>query len=149
MGQNVTLFQTAIFKEGKSFLTRYGNVYMNTTLSILQSIIALGLLNVWLMRFNKNTAYRGGEATNLLEEFAVYGLPAWFCYVVGALKVGSAIALLLGFIYPELILPAAGLIFVLMSGAVAMHIRVKDSIKKTLPASAMLAMSAIICLATL
>ena len=118
---------------------------MNITLNILQAIAALGLLNVWLVRFNKQTAYRGGEASNLLEEFAVYGLPVWFCYLVGALKVGSAITLLLGFIYPKLILPAAMLILVLMLGAVAMHIKVNDSIKKTLPASAMLIICATIC----
>jgi hypothetical protein len=76
---------------------------MNTTLNVLQIIIALGLLNVWLLRFNKVTAYRGGSANTLLEEFAVYGLPAWFCYFIGILKVGSAVALLLGFIYPQLI----------------------------------------------
>jgi hypothetical protein len=119
---------------------------MNTTLNVLQIIIALGLLNVWLLRFNKVTAYRGGSANTLLEEFAVYGLPAWFCYFIGILKVGSAVALLLGFIYPQLILPASALIMFLMLGAVSMHYKVRDSIKKTLPASAMLLMSTIIFL---
>lgn len=112
--------------------------------NILQIIIALGLLNVWLLRFNKTTAYRGGEAKNLLEEFAVYGFPSWFCYLVGALKVGSAIALLLGFIYPQLITPAAGLISILMLCAIAMHMKVKDPIKKALPASAMFIMSVLV-----
>ena len=118
--------------------------FVNITITILQTIIALGLLNVWLLRFNKSTAYRGGNATNLVEEFAVYGLPTWFCYSIGVLKVGSAVALLLGLIYPQLIAPAAGIVVALMLGAVAMHIKVKDSIKKTLPASAMLVMSAVI-----
>lgn len=118
-------------------------------LNILQAAVALGLLNVWLLRFNKKTGYRGGDATNLVEEFAVYGLPAWFCYLVGALKVGAAIALLLGVIFPQLILPASCLISVLMIGAVAMHMKVKDPIKKALPASAMLLMSAVICFGSL
>lgn len=113
---------------------------------VLQIIIALGLLNVWLLRFNKATEYRGGKATTLPEEFAVYGLPSWFCYLVGTLKIGSAIALLFGLIYPPLILPAAGLIAVLMVGAIAMHMKVKDSIKKMLPASAMFVMSILVCL---
>jgi uncharacterized membrane protein YphA (DoxX/SURF4 family) len=117
---------------------------VNTALPLLQTITALGLLNVWLLRFNKNTAYRGGQATNLIEEFAVYGLPAWFCYLIGALKVSAAIALLLGFMYPQLIPPAAGLIAVLMVGAVAMHMKVKDPIKKAIPASLMLLMSGLI-----
>jgi hypothetical protein len=118
---------------------------VNSASLIIQLAIALGLLNVWLLRFNKPTAFRGGSATNLLEEFKVYGLPAWFCYFVGVLKVSSAIALLIGFIYPEVIAPAAGLIAILMLGAVAMHIKVKDSVKKTLPASVMLAVSVALC----
>ncbi|NNL48365.1 MAG: DoxX family protein, partial [Acidimicrobiia bacterium] len=38
----------------------------------------LWILNVWLLRFNKETEYRGGSATNMREEFDEYGLPAWF-----------------------------------------------------------------------
>ena len=37
-------------------------------LQSIQLVIALGLLNVWLLRFHKSTAYRGGEAKNLIEE---------------------------------------------------------------------------------
>ena len=54
---------------------------MNTLVQICQIIVALGLLNVWLLRFNKPTAYRGGKAVNLPGEFAAYGLPAWSCYL--------------------------------------------------------------------
>ncbi len=49
--------------------------------SIAQLIIALGILNVWLLRFNKATSYRGGAAKNMTEEFATYGLPVWFMWV--------------------------------------------------------------------
>ena len=49
---------------------------------IAQVIVGLGLLNVWLVRFNKSTEYRGGAAANMREEFATYGLPVWFCYLV-------------------------------------------------------------------
>jgi hypothetical protein len=114
---------------------------------ILQIVVALGLLNVWLVRANLATAYRGGEAKNLREEFAVYGLPGWFCTVVGALKVGSALALLIALWIPELRQPAAALIAALMIGAVSMHAKVRDPISKTLPAAAMLAMSVVLCLA--
>jgi hypothetical protein len=110
-------------------------------LQSIQIVIALGLLNVWLLRFNKSTAYRGGEAKNLIEEFAVYGLPTWFCYAVGFLKVSAALALLFGFVFPELIAPAAALIAVLMLGAVTMHVKVRDSLKKTTPALVMLVLS--------
>jgi hypothetical protein len=117
--------------------------------NLLQVITALGLLNVWLVRFNKKTSYRGGEANNIIEEFAVYGLPIWFCYVIGFLKIGSALSLLLGVYFPFLTFPSALLILCLMIGAVLMHIKVKDPLKKAIPASVMLTMSALICIATL
>lgn len=68
---------------------------MNIT-GILQIVVALGLLNVWLLRYSKQTVYRGQGAKNLKEEFAVYGLPEWFHYLIGFLKVGSALALIVG-----------------------------------------------------
>lgn len=43
--------------------------------SALQLILALGLLNVWLLRARSATRYRGGEARSLSAEFEVYGLP--------------------------------------------------------------------------
>lgn len=116
----------------------------NILISSLQLIIALGLLNVWLLRFSKKTDYRGGDASNLIEEFAVYGLPVWFCYLIGFLKISAAFMLLLGLWIPELSLPASLLVIALMLGAVSMHAKVKDPIKKTLPAGAMLLMSVIV-----
>jgi len=113
----------------------------STIAPLLQIIIACGLLNVWLLRFNRSTAYRGGNATTLVEEFAVYGLSPSFCYAIGTLKVGSALVLLLGLKLPFLVAPAAALVAGLMVGAIAMHAKVKDPIKKAVPASLMLAMS--------
>ena len=109
-----------------------------------QIIVGCGLLNVWLLRFNKPTAYRGGTAANMRDEFAAYGLPAWSCYLVGALKVGSALALLAGLVHPPLVLPAATVIAVLMAGAVAMHLKVGDPFKKSVPALSVLILCAII-----
>ncbi len=48
---------------------------------------ALWVLNVWFNRFNKDTGYRGGDTTNMREEFAEYGLSENTMYVVGATKV--------------------------------------------------------------
>ena len=112
-------------------------------MSILQLTAALGLLNVWLLRFNRRTAYRGGEAASMPEEFAAYGLPAWFAYVIGTLKVGAALALIAGIWFPAVVLPAAALICVLMLGALAMHARIGDPLRKSLPALGML----LLCLA--
>ena len=116
---------------------------------VLQVIVALGLLNVWLLRRNKSTAYRGGRASNMVEEFAVYGLSPFFCYSIGTLKVGAAILLLLGLTFPPLVVPASALIAALMLGAVLMHAKVGDPIKKAIPASLMLVMSAIILVSAL
>ena len=108
----------------------------------LQVIVALGLLNVWLVRAKASTAYRGGSAQSLKEEFATYGLPDWTFYVVGILKVGSALLLLLGIWVksPDLVRPPALIVAGLMVGALAMHAKVKDPLTKSLPALAMLLM---------
>ena len=116
---------------------------MRTIMVILQLTAALGLLNVWLLRFNRRTAYRGGAAASMPEEFAAYGLPAWFAYVVGTLKVGAALALIAGIWFPAVMLPAAALICVLMLGALAMHAKIGDPLRKSLPALGML----VLCLA--
>ena len=117
---------------------------METLVQICQIIVGCGLLNVWLLRFNKTTAYRGGTAANMREEFAAYGLPAWSCSLVGFLKVGAAFALLAGLLYPALVLPAAVIVAVLMAGAVAMHLKVGDPAKKSLPALSVLLLCAVI-----
>jgi len=92
-----------------------------TLASVLQVVLALGLLNVWLLRPNKATGYRGGTARNLKEEFATYGLPDSMFYIVGGLKLAAAAALLAGLWMPKLALAAAVTLIVLMAGAVAMH----------------------------
>ena len=117
---------------------------METLIAICQIIVGCGLLNVWLLRFNKPTAYRGGTAVNMPAEFAAYGLPGWSCYAVGFLKVASALALLAGLVYPALALPAACVVAALMCGAVAMHLKVGDPLKKSLPALSVLVLCAII-----
>ena len=120
---------------------------METFAKICQVIVGCGLLNVWLLRFNKPTSYRGGAAGNMLQEFAAYGLPAWSCYLVGFLKVVSALALLAGLLHPELVLPAASVVAVLMAGALGMHLKVGDAPKKSLPALSVLILCGVIIVA--
>lgn len=107
----------------------------------LQVIVALGLLNVWLIRAGKATPYRGGEAKSMPEEFAAYGLPAAMMYVVGGLKILIALAMLGGIWLPALIVPAAAVLIVLMLGAFVMHLKVKDPFIKAVPSLLMLAMA--------
>ena len=40
---------------------------------LAQTAAALWILNVWFNRFNKDTGYRGGDATNMKEEFEGHG----------------------------------------------------------------------------
>ena len=122
---------------------------MQTVIFILQIIVALGLLNVWLVRFGKSTAFRGGQARSMPEEFAAYGLPAWSTYVVGALKVGAAVSLILGLWLHRIVFPAALLICILMLGALAMHLKIRDPLKKSAPALFILTLSIVICWASI
>ena len=75
------------------------------------------------------------------EEFASYGLPGWSPYVIGTLKVGSALCLLAGVWLRFLVFPSALLVAVLMLGALAMHLKIRDPLKKSVPALAILALS--------
>jgi hypothetical protein len=103
-------------------------------------IAGLGLINVWLVRPRSATAFRGGSSQTLREEFVAYGLPDWCFYAVGASKIVSAVMLIVGIWVPQLVLPAALVIAVLMVGALAMHVKVKDPLTKSVPALLMLAM---------
>lgn len=111
---------------------------------VLQLVVGVGLLNVWLVRSRSATAYRGGDARSLREEFAAYGLPTPVFVVVGILKVGAALVLIAGVWLDLPVREAAAVVAALMVGAIAMHIKVKDPDRKALPATAMLVMSATI-----
>jgi len=111
---------------------------------LLMLVVSLLVLNVWLLRFNQETIYRGGNALNMIQEFAVYGLSETTAYIIGALKVLSATGLLVGFFYKKSIVPSASLMAALMCGAILMHLRVNDEVIKFLPAGLMLISSLMI-----
>lgn len=114
--------------------------------SILQVVVGLGLLNVWLVRARSATAYRGGTAQSLKEEFAVYGLPDWTFYLVGGLKVVAGVLLIIGIWVPSLVRVPALVVSALMVGALAMHAKAKDPVSKYLPALSVLLMCVAILL---
>ena len=116
---------------------------------ILQLIISIGLINVWLFRFNKTTEYRGGSAKNMKEEFIAYGLPEWSMYFVGFVKVAIAIMLIISIWVEELLLYNLIVLAALMIAAVFMHLKVKDPIKKSYPALSILFMIALIMYITM
>jgi hypothetical protein len=117
---------------------------MHLLIQLAQLIVGLGLLNVWLIRYNKVTQYRGGTAKSMKEEFATYGLPEWFCYVVGGLKILSGVILLVGIFIPGIAIYPAAVVSILMMGALSMHVKVRDPLKKSLPAASVLALCALI-----
>ncbi len=111
---------------------------MTTLTFILNLVIAFTLLNVWLIRRNKQTIYRGGDATSMSEEFSTYGLPKWFMYAVGSLKVIIAFLLIIGIWISKLNMYSYILLALLMLGAIIMHLKVKDKIIKSVPALSLL-----------
>jgi hypothetical protein len=110
----------------------------------IQVIIAVSIFNVWIVRFSKPTSWRGGSAKDMNQEFAAYGLPPWFLKVIGFLKLALAVLLIAGIFIPELLQPAAVGMAVLMLGAIAMHLKVKDPIIKSFPAFSFLVLSLIL-----
>lgn len=116
---------------------------------LLQLVVAFGLLNVWVIRINKKTPYRGSNTSSLKDEFTAYGLPLWAFYVIGFIKISSALLLLLGLWMPVFVFPAALVVSFLMIGALCMHIKVRDPLKKSLPALLMLFFSICICILSL
>jgi uncharacterized membrane protein YphA (DoxX/SURF4 family) len=111
---------------------------------VLQLVIGLGIANVWLLRTQKASAWRGGNSTTMREEFAVYGMPAWSVNVIGSLKLLCAAALIVGIWVPGLAKPAAAVLGVLMLGAVLMHVRVQDAAMRSLPAISLLVACALV-----
>ncbi len=112
-----------------------------------QIVIAVSIFNVWIIRFGKPTSWRGGTAKSMKEEFEAYGLPLWFMKLIGFLKLTLASLLIAGIFAPVLIKPAAIGMAVLMLGAIAMHIKVKDSLIKSFPAFSFLVLSLILIFA--
>ncbi len=116
--------------------------------NLLQLAVGLGLLNVWLVRAGSATGYRGGDAKTLREEFRAYGLPDIAFYVVGGLKIGAGVVLVAGVWMDVPVRLAAGVVALLMVGALAMHLKVGDPLKRSLPAALMLLMCGGILLLT-
>lgn len=110
----------------------------------IQLLIAVSIFNVWILRFSKSTSWRGGAAKNMKEEFELYGLPQWFMWLIGILKLTLATLLIVGIFVPALIEPAAIGMAVLMLGAIIMHIKVKDSLIKSFPAFTFLVLSIVL-----
>ena len=114
---------------------------------VLSVIVGLTVINVWLFRSGKSTSYRGGDASNLMEEFEVYGLGDYFM-TIGIIKVSLAVLLLLSIYFNKLKLLSSLGIAIMMLVAVYMHFSVGDELIKSMPASVMLLSCLIIAYST-
>ena len=114
---------------------------MDIVLIAIKVIIAAAIFNVWVLRYGKESKWRGGNAKNMKEEFNVYGLPEWMMALTGFLKVFLALILIASIWMPTLTQFGAIGIAVLMLGAIIMHIKVNDSLQKSLPAFSLLVLS--------
>jgi len=122
---------------------------MNILINVVQLVVALGLINVWVLRFRRKTPYRGGSSESLPEEFAAYGLPSWSVWTVGSIKLGCAVLFVAGIWLPKAVAPTAAVLTLLMLAAILMHMRVRDPLVKSLPATLMLGMSVFLFWSTL
>ena len=121
-------------------------------INTIKLITALGIFNVWMLRYNKATEFRGGRAKNLKEEFEIYGLKLWVMYIIGSIKISISILFIIScFSGDTNILDLANfygsaIMSLIMIGAILMHLKVNDSFKKSMPAITMLSMYSIIFL---
>lgn len=113
---------------------------MDTVVVALQIIITLVIFAFWIFRPSLNTNYRAGNMQNIFEEFAVYGLPKWSVYAVGATKLTLAFMLVIGIWYTHLVQFAVMAMGILMTGALICHLKTRgDPLSRATPASLMLA----------
>ncbi len=112
----------------------------------LKLIVGLSILNVWLLNSKKETIWRGGNAKNIIEEFEVYGLSKNVCYFIGFLKVSLSLLLIASIWFTQLQKPSAIGLAILLLGSIAMHIKVKDPIKKSFPAALFFIMCSLIAI---
>lgn len=111
---------------------------MKAILKILLVVVSVTVITAWTYNINLDTTFRGGDATNMIEEFEAYGLNQTTMVVVGIFKVSCAIMLLFGLKYRKLILPAAGVMALFMIAAVYFHFSISDPIIPTAPSLLML-----------
>ena len=114
---------------------------LNVCISLFVSIL---VTNVWLFRFNKETPYRGGEAKNMIEEFAAYGLDLNTMYLVGSLKIIASLGLIIGLLKTKISVYSSLLMAILMTGAIYFHFKISDPAIKYFPSALMLTCSVFI-----
>lgn len=111
---------------------------MKKVYTTLVLTVSLTVLSVWTFRMNRSSAFRGGDASTMLEEFQAYGLSKDTMIIVGVVKVIAALALLLGLRFKNLIAPAAMVMAGFMVAAIYFHLSISDPVLPTAPSTLML-----------
>jgi hypothetical protein len=109
------------------------------TASVIYAIKALitgSIFFVWVVRYQ-----------NIIEEFRLYGLPAWLRDLVGILKLSFALMLHVPNT-PVILFGSLG-ITILMVAALITHLRIKNPFYKMLPSMSLMVLSIIIFIGNL
>lgn len=109
-------------------------MFISYFLTAAKIIIFITIINVWFLRFNKPTPWRGGDSKSMKEEFETYRLSPVIMYLVGTIKVSLAVLVFTSLWLEDLTTPAAGAMGIFMLGAIAMHFKANDPNIKSLPA---------------
>ena len=114
---------------------------MKYVIILFKLIVSLTILNVWILRVNKSSIYRGGDSVDMMSEFMSYGLSINIMYMVGAAKIISALLLLISIFFKKLESIPLIIISIFMIGAIYFHFSINDALIKSFPAALMLLLS--------
>jgi putative oxidoreductase len=89
---------------------------MKWTVRILQGLLAVGFLMSGGMKLS-------GSPDQIKAFTEGYGYAEWFMYIVGTVEVLMAVGLIIGFWMPRMAISAAGILAIIMAGAVATHLK--------------------------
>ena len=114
-------------------------------INIINIIIAMGILNVWIIRYDLETQWRGGG-----QKFNGRVFNLWSSVVAYVLR-GFCKNITCNFIVFRNLINEFSFwgsigISILMACAVLMHIKVQDPLKKSIPAFLMLVLSSCVVL---
>ena len=105
---------------------------------ILQLFIGISIVFIWVGRTTVASSYRVGNAQTLSEEFTEAGLTQNVYMVMRVLKPIFAFLLVIGIVYKPFFIPCMTFTTLAMIGAVYAHVKVKDELKKMIPAITLL-----------
>ena len=112
---------------------------MTWTLRILQTLLGLMFLG--------SGGSKLAGAPDMVDDFDRFRYPQWFRVITGAVEVGGALGLLLGFARPALAPLAGALLAVTMTGAVVTHAKVEDPAGKVATPAALLGLLTLVSVA--